>query len=125
MLFHIKHNWWDNGLRTVTATVDDDFEKPFLKRENQFIQFLDKRIILLDKSYKPLELDNRLKADLIILSKNAKVKVDDLVSAFEFEQIIFDSSNSTRKVSYWKKDCERLGLAYYDVSESGAYILTM
>jgi competence protein ComEC len=122
MLFHIKHNWWDSGLGSATSGMSDNFELPFLKRENHFIQFLDKRIVLLDKSFKPFETESRLKADLIILSKNAKVRVEDLSKAFDFKKIIFDSSNSDKKIAYWKKNCEKLGIEYYDVNENGAFV---
>ncbi len=122
MLFHIKHNWWDSGLRSATAEISVNIQLPFLKREKQFIQFLDKRVILLDNSFKSFEGGGKLRTDFIILSKNARVRVEDLAHAFDFKKIIFDSSNSDKKIAYWKKDCERLGIEYYDVNESGAFV---
>ncbi|HXH18505.1 MAG TPA: ComEC/Rec2 family competence protein, partial [Chitinophagales bacterium] len=122
MLFHIKHNWWDSGLRSATAGVSDDFQMPFLKRKNQYIQFLDKRMVLLDKEFEASESGTKLKVDFIILSKNVRVKMEKLAEAYDFGKIIFDSSNSGKRIQYWKKDCERLGIGYWDVNEQGAFV---
>ena len=122
MLFHIKHNWWDSGLRSATADVEQDFNLPFVKRENQYIQFLDKKIVFLDKPLNDNPPKEKLKVDYVLLSKNVKVKMDDLAKMYNFRRLIFDSSNSPGKVKYWKQDCERLGLRYYDVNENGAFI---
>jgi competence protein ComEC len=64
----------------------------------------------------------KLKTDYIILSKNAEIRIEELSSYFEFEMIIFDSSNSFYKIRNWKNDCEKLGIKCHDVIEKGAYI---
>jgi len=122
MLFHIKHNWWDNGLRSATASVNEDFETSFLKRQNQYLQFLDKRIVLIDEDFRFYPSAKRMKADFIILSKNPQVRMEQLTSIYDFKKIIFDSSASKKKVRYWKQDCAKLGIDYYDVNDSGAFV---
>jgi hypothetical protein len=123
MLFHVKHNWWDSGLHSSTASVTDSFESPFLKRKDHYLQFLDKRIVLLDNDFKPTATNDKLKVDFIILSKDAGVTINDLANAFDFKRIIFDSSNSEKRIKCWKKDCAHLGIDYYDVNEKGALVV--
>jgi len=122
MLFHVKHNWWDSGLHSATSGISDDFDLPFLKRQKQYIQFLGKRILFLNEDYKPVESNEKLKIDFVILSKDVKVKIEALAKAYDFRKIIFDSSNSEKKVRYWKKDCEQFGIEYYDVNQQGAFV---
>lgn len=122
MLFHIKHNWWDSGLRPAAACVSDNFETAFLKRENRYIQFLHRRIILLDEDFKPAEMKEKLKVDWVIVSKNPKINVSELAQALDFRQLIFDSSNSEKNLRRWKKECRKAGIACYDVNEQGAFV---
>ena len=76
----------------------------------------------MDKDFKPAKSSERLKVDWVILSKDPKVKMNELGSAFDFGKLIFDSSNSEKKVRYWKKDCEKAGIDYHDVNEKGAFV---
>jgi len=122
MLFHIKHNWWDSGLQSAAADMKHDFSLPFVKRENEYIQFFDKKMVLIDKPLRENLPKEKLRVDYVLLSKNAKVNMRDLVKMYNFRLIIFDSSNSPGKIKYWKQDCEKLGLEYYDAQENGAYI---
>jgi len=122
MLFHIKHNWWDSGLQSAAADMKHDFSLPFVKRENEYIQFFDKKMVLIDKPLRENLPKEKLRVDYVLLSKNAKVNMRDLVKMYNFRRIIFDSSNSPGKIKYWKQDCEKLGLEYYDAQENGAYI---
>ncbi|MCK5028232.1 MAG: ComEC family competence protein [Bacteroidales bacterium] len=69
-------------------------------------------------NYKPVE---KLKTNYIILSENTDLSISDLISCFEFDEIIFDSSNSFYKVRTWKKECLNSGIKFHDVSEEGAY----
>ena len=63
--------------------------------------------------------------DLIILSKNPKIKIQDLKKLYNFKKIIIDSSNSEWRNEEWKKECKELNVDLYSVIDSGAYIEEM
>jgi competence protein ComEC len=126
MLFHIRHNWWDRNI-TYQKKLENEKENNFsdnnLILKNNFIQFNNKRIVIVNKlpginSF----IHQKLHADIIILSKNPKIKIQDLQKWFEFKKIIIDSSNPAGRAEKWKKECENLKIDFYSVIDSGAYI---
>ena len=90
--------------------------------QNNFYNFYDKRILIVDTSISYLPLSQKIKLDYIIISKNAKIKIAELAQTFECEKYIFDASNSLWKIDQWKKECEELHLHFHSVSEQGAYV---
>ena len=48
--------------------------------------------------------------------------LQNLKKLIEFDEAIFDSSNKKWKIDYWKKDCAKMRIKYWDVNEKGAYI---
>ncbi|MEK6616414.1 MAG: ComEC/Rec2 family competence protein, partial [Bacteroidota bacterium] len=126
MLFHIKHNWWE---RSVTNQHQIENNKTIIYSDeninikNNFIQFGSKRIAIVDSLPRiKSSLTTKLKVDLIILSKNPKIKISDLQKWLEFKKIIIDSSNSEWRNENWKKECENLKINFYSVIDSGAYV---
>ena len=65
---------------------------------------------------------NKLKVNYLILSNNTELNIQDLQDYFDFEQVIFDSSNSYYKISRWKKECDDLKIKSYSISDQGAYV---
>lgn len=126
MLFHIKHNWWDSGIKEQKLFENDklkQFSNDNLCVKNNFIQFGNKRIVLIDSIPRiTSSLDKKLIVDLIILSKSAKIKISDLKKWFEFEKIIIDSSNKEWKSKKWEQECKMLKIECHSVIENGAYI---
>lgn len=60
--------------------------------------------------------------DILLISKNAKVEIEEVYSALRPGIIVFDASNSLWKIEQWKKQCEALHLRYFSIPDSGAYI---
>ena len=85
-----------------------------------------KTVIIIDnplpKYYQPKE---KITIDVVILSKNPKLYFTQLTKIFNCKQYVFDGSNPTWKINYWKKDADSLGLQYYDVAKSGAFIMDL
>ncbi len=126
MLFHIKHNWWERKITKQEICKSENinaFYNAYTAIKNDFIQFNGKRIFVIKKpmpNYK--NAFKKLRVDYIIVSKNAKVKIQEIKNNFEFEKIIFDSSSASWKIENWKNECNELNISYYSVPESGAYI---
>jgi competence protein ComEC len=60
--------------------------------------------------------------DIIIISKNPKLKMEQLNATFNCKQYVFDASNSLYKIEKWKRQCDSLKLIYYVVPEQGAFV---
>jgi competence protein ComEC len=88
-----------------------------------FIQYYDKRILLVDKPY-TFYNDKKIPVDVIVVSKSPRIKIADLASAFDCKQYVFDGSNSLYKMNQWKKDCDSLHLPHHFASDKGAFVLS-
>ncbi|MBI4931917.1 MAG: ComEC family competence protein [Bacteroidetes bacterium] len=126
MIFHIKHNWADMGINSLSFIEKEkkrNYKDEDFIMKNNFIEFDNKKIILADSLPKTKSpLSNKLEVDLIILSKNSKIRIADLKKCYNFRKIIIDSSNQEWRNEKWKKECEDLKIDFYSVIDSGAYV---
>lgn len=91
-------------------------------QQHQFYQFVNKKVLVIDKpiSFEPLQ--QKIDVDLIIISKNPKLSIAQMANVFNCGQYIFDASNSLWKIGQWQKDCKALHLNYYSIPAEGAYV---
>ncbi len=96
---------------------------PGLKNNGNYWQFYKRKILLIDSAMifepKPVPIS----IDVLLVTKNANVRIADLVSAVKPAVIVFDASNNLWKIANWKKECEELLLRCHTVSEKGAFVL--
>lgn len=93
--------------------------------KNNFFQFYNKRIIMIDSAIIYYAATNKIKASYIIISKNPRIKIADIAQNFECNNFIFDASNPPWKIEQWKKECEELHLHFYSVPERGAFVINL
>jgi competence protein ComEC len=67
-------------------------------------------------------MKEKIKLDYIIISKNPRITIADLVQTFDCKSYVFDASNSRWKIGQWKKECEELHLHSHSVSDQGAFV---
>ena len=106
----------------IAMQLEREMNLPDFKIERHFFFFHNKRILLVDSALAYQDGGNKIKVDVIILSKNAKISVTALANVFNCKQYVLDGSNSLWKIDKWKKECEELHLRCHAVSEQGAFI---
>jgi competence protein ComEC len=120
-LFHVKHNWWDLGISQTGISTGDTLSEELFIRKNA-IQFLDKKILIIDKKFKWRgEPNEKIKVDLMIISGNANLKIPEILMHFDPGKIVFDSSNSGYRLKKWKEECLAASKPFHLVTESGAF----
>jgi competence protein ComEC len=80
---------------------------------------------LLDKPVLFTQQSNKSTIDLLVISKNPKIYMNQLVAALDIRQVVFDGSVPAWKMNYWKKDCDSLHIPYHDVNEKGAFVMSL
>lgn len=120
LLYHIKHHWWDCRVKEEESAIPESRQLGFGK----LFLFAGRNVLVVDTGLKKLDfvMDKKLKVDLLILSHSPKVYVENLQKIIDFDEVVFDSSNKPWRINYWKKDCEKLKIKYWDVAERGAYV---
>ena len=88
------------------------------------VSILGKKILFIenDKLNSMKNNGTQLAIDYIVLMQNANIRMDKLLEFFNFNTIIFDSSNSYFKRNFWKEQSIKLGINFHDVRENGAFI---
>lgn len=107
--------------KSEVVNIDiSDYNSPALFVKENFVQFFDKKLYLLDKM--PQGNKKQIDLDFLIVRNNPYLNLEEVGKYFRCDKIIFDNSNSRYKVEDWKKYCEENAIDYHVVSESGAWI---
>lgn len=89
----------------------------------QLFYFGGKRIALLDSlPKKGILLGKPLKVDYIILNKQSKFKIEQLLDFYNPKLIIIEPSVSVYKREKWIEECKNADIASYSIAINGAYI---
>lgn len=124
--FHIQNNRIMNGINTnFNFLISQNANNNIIIKAKNFIQFADKKIVIINQKEKYIELDDKIKVDYLILSKNQHIKIADLLKVFKPELLIFDSSNKEWQCNKWEKECSVLNLKFYNVLKNGSFELKL
>jgi competence protein ComEC len=96
---------------------------PFLLHMNSspIIIGPNKRVLVVNPMFKIPNHTPTDKIDLIILSGNPNISLENLSVFFINTRFVFDCSNPLWKIQLWKKEAERLHLRHHSVPEKGAF----
>ncbi|HNS18452.1 MAG TPA: ComEC/Rec2 family competence protein [Bacteroidales bacterium] len=64
----------------------------------------------------------RYKADYLLLSGNASVRLEELVRVFDARYVIADMSNAKWRARKWKEEAASLSIPFHDTAERGAFL---
>jgi competence protein ComEC len=94
-----------------------------LTNKDRFWQFYNKSIMIIDSAVLFETTTSKFKIDVLLICKNPKIQIADIMTSISPTTIVFDASNSLWKIAQWKKECEELHLQYFITGEQGAFIL--
>ncbi|HEY0610499.1 MAG TPA: ComEC/Rec2 family competence protein [Chitinophaga sp.] len=88
-----------------------------------FICAGNKRLVIVDSSWRPFIPLKKFHTDYLLLSHHPKLSIMQLKDMFVFKMIIFDASNPLWQIQQWKNDCSALTLRCFSVPDQGAYLI--
>ena len=96
----------------------------FLKNDwvNQRIEFNNKKIMIIDSTFRIERLNQSKTVDILIISNFKNKELKEILSLIHTQLIIFDAANSLWKIAKWKKECSALHLQCFSIPEEGAII---
>ncbi len=83
------------------------------------------RILIIDSSTRFIPTDQKIKIDMVIISKNPRLNIKDLLATIECRQIVIDSSNPLWKANQWLSDCSKAGISCHNVTTDGAFVMNL
>lgn len=93
--------------------------------DSLYALFKSKRILLVHRAVAYDTAARKTEIDLVIISKNPKVTITRLLNTFCIKQVVVDGSVPQRKRLSWKKECDSLRIPCHDVSEKGAFVMSL
>ncbi len=116
--FHLKPS-------RILFRIKEDRQLENLTIFENYARFLNKNVLLIDRSlhFKPEE--NKPVVDLLVISKNPKLYIGNLSKSLDIKQVVFDGSAPSWKTRYWKKDCDSLRIPWHDVTTQGAFVMRL
>jgi competence protein ComEC len=93
--------------------------------DGNYINFKNKHILLIDSAVRYAAASHKTAVDLVIISKNPRLYISKLSAALDIKQVVFDGSCPAWKTKYWKKDCDSLHIPWHDVTEKGAFVMSL
>lgn len=100
----------------------NEIHQPFLYNKASVYYFNNKRVAIIT----PLswqKYSSKIDVDVIVLSGNPDLKINDLHTKFNCSQYVFDNSNLPWKTARWKKDCSSLCIRSHSTAEDGAFVM--
>lgn len=124
MLFNVKHNWDDLDLeKEIFVDVSDTIVNTnYFSKQKHVIRFMDKTLFVVDTTFHLRKLHGPIEVDYLLLTQNAKVKVQDLLQNFRFENIIIDGSCKASYAKNMTKYAKEANLPCYYTGEAGAFV---
>jgi competence protein ComEC len=95
------------------------------RRQENLISYNGKKILTINETKYFSPLNEKIPLDLLLVSGNPKLYFNKLAETFSVKQVVFDGSCPAWKINYWKKDCDSLKIPIHDVSEKGAFVMSL
>jgi competence protein ComEC len=127
MLFHIKHNWWDNSLQQVEKGTKAPAvpKASAITRQDNFYQLGNSRIGIIDHKLPKHSPKSRLTLDYLILRGNPEIDIQNIDNWFEVDHLIIDSSTPAWRARKWKTKSEETGIHCYAVPLNNAFVANL
>ena len=81
--------------------------------------FGNQRILVIDSVYYPI----KEKPSLLLITNNAKINLERVLTETQPQQIIADNSNPFYKIEQWKLTCRKRKIPFHATAEKGFYIV--
>lgn len=134
LMFHLKNNWINNGVNNEKVVRLDHLLKKhsisnlyriannnlFTKRN--YFQFYSSKIAIINNAYQLRQQENKLAVDLLLITKNTKLTITELLTQFTPQQIVIDASNSTYTSQRLKDEAKEINIKCWSVLLDGAFI---
>lgn len=82
-------------------------------------------ILIIDTTLSLRPLPQKQRLPLLILSRNPRLSMSNLVQSFFIDQVVIDGSVPSWKASLWKHSCDSLHIPCHVVSENGAFMMNL
>jgi competence protein ComEC len=123
MLFHIHHHWDNVGISTTKYVSNEVkyYKSEVLKYKN-YLAMGNLRMAQIDTSFRVFIPKKKLSIDVLIISGNPNIQLNDIRKMYDFKFLVIDSSNKNYRIKKWKEEMLQ-NEKMHVVNEKGAFTL--
>ncbi|MDG2228288.1 MAG: ComEC/Rec2 family competence protein [Flavobacteriales bacterium] len=126
--FHIKSNWSRLDLNNFqyipsdASKVNETLMDSSLQLFDRYSQFYTVKMVRIDNKFALQPLEEKMNVDYVLIGGNAKTKLKDLYTMFNFKSVIVDGSNSKWNRNRVEAEAENLHIPINN-TDKGAFEL--
>jgi competence protein ComEC len=94
-------------------------------KNGNIVLFKNKKVFFINSPLKKARGNKKLNIDVVILSGNPRLYISELLEAVNPQQVVIDGSVPGKKAGYWVNDCRSSGIACHNISEDGAFVMSL
>lgn len=137
LMFHVQNNWINNGVKNEKIVRLDHLLKKHqlsniyridnknLFNKRNYFQFYNYKIAIIDNNFNTFPTNKKLKIDLLILTKNTQLSIEEVSKLFDFNELIIDGSNSNYNSERLNQEAKLLSLKTWDITKNGAFEMVL
>lgn len=106
--------------------IHDSINFPNIYFKNNYLKINNLRIVLLNNNhFTDRQNTQKLKTNLLIVSKGFNANIQQIIDLFEFDEIILDASLASWREKKILQDCAMLNIRVFSVRQQGAYVFNI
>lgn len=117
-------NFYLTPSRILNRTSNNNI-LPGLSVTGNYISFHDFHLLWLDQPLSFIKANQPQTIDLLLLSKNARSPVKEMVSSLKIGQVVLDATVPAWQASRLQKECDSLHIPCHDVTLKGAFAINL
>lgn len=116
-----------SGVKTILhAGLEQDFRNDFLVKEGHYLQFLDKRLVLVNRHYSyPASPSGAMQTDILLVTENTYLEMEKLRHSLEIKMLASGAGNSEKMERFLEKYCRSREIRFYSLKKSGALLISL
>lgn len=120
---YAMHNYWVSR-RTCNPTLihlhDKRKDSPM---HYPFLQFLEKRFVIIDDSIRKMNTKTPLQVDYLILQSSKAREPHRYINMYRPQKVIIAANVYQKTQQVWQSYLDSVGIEYWDIKQQGAFIL--
>ena len=119
----ISNNLTNNRISEVNFISGNEYADDNFFRMNNFVQFYDRRIAIIDSTISKQKHAAVLAVDILIVTQKSKKNVERILKEYSPKQVVADASISPYYSKRWLDACKKANIGFFDVKTEGAFQL--
>jgi competence protein ComEC len=107
----------------IFCQPQQSMQTTFFKKQNNYMQFMQKSILLVNPSLKKTVLNQKLSVDYILLSQNPHVNVNKLNNSYTFNYLIAEANNSPQRLKRLTGQADSLRVKLFNLRRNKSHIV--